>query len=182
MPDCGIKFVDFRNNHRLGCSRDYQVFQNELLPLLENIHGETRHVGKTPRRYPQTKKAEAELVQLRGRLKRAVDREDYEKPPACAIRSRRWKKFDPACGLALAGRRASAKPQAADLEQGTSREMPPVWTTGDRSSDRDRQRQEEGKALLPRLRPEAGSAQAAAIEPHRLRAIDDRAACRRVSR
>jgi protein arginine kinase activator len=77
-PDCGIKFVDFRNNHRLGCSRDYQVFQAELLPLLENIHGETRHVGKTPRRYPQTKKAEVELVQLRQRLKRAVDREDYE--------------------------------------------------------------------------------------------------------
>jgi protein arginine kinase activator len=77
-PDCGIKFVDFRNNHRLGCSRDYQVFQTELMPLLENIHGETKHCGKTPRRYPQTKKAEAELMQLRQRLKRAVDREDYE--------------------------------------------------------------------------------------------------------
>jgi protein arginine kinase activator len=77
-PDCGIKFVDFRNNHRLGCSRDYQVFQTELMPLLENIHGDTRHVGKTPRRYPQTKKAEAELVQLRQRLKRAVEREEYE--------------------------------------------------------------------------------------------------------
>src|SRR5260370_16286004 len=77
-PDCGIKFVDFRNNHRLGCSRDYQVFQAELMPLLENIHGETRHCGKTPRRYPQTKKAEAELLQLRQRLKRAVEREDYE--------------------------------------------------------------------------------------------------------
>ncbi|MBM3997293.1 MAG: DNA helicase UvrBC [Planctomycetes bacterium] len=77
-PDCGIKFVDFRNSHRLGCSRDYQVFQAELTPLLENIHGDTRHCGKTPRRYPQTKKAEAELVQLRQRLKRAVDREDYE--------------------------------------------------------------------------------------------------------
>ncbi len=77
-PDCGIKFVDFRNNHRLGCSRDYQVFQAELMPLLENIHGETRHVGKTPRRYPQTKQAEAELTQLRQRLKRAVEREDYE--------------------------------------------------------------------------------------------------------
>jgi protein arginine kinase activator len=77
-PDCGIKFVDFRNNHRLGCSRDYQVFSAELMPLLENIHGDTRHCGKTPRRFPQTKKAEAELVQLRQRLKRAVEREDYE--------------------------------------------------------------------------------------------------------
>jgi protein arginine kinase activator len=77
-PDCGIKFVDFRNSHRLGCSRDYQVFHAELMPLLENIHGDTRHCGKTPRRYPQTKQAEAELLQLRQRLKRAVEREDYE--------------------------------------------------------------------------------------------------------
>src|SRR5258708_17453047 len=77
-PDCGIKFIDFRNNHRLGCSRDYQVFHAELMPLLENIHGDTRHCGKTPRRYPQTKQAEAELLQLRQRLKRAVEREDYE--------------------------------------------------------------------------------------------------------
>jgi len=77
-PRCGIKFVDFRNSHRLGCPQDYEVFRTELTPLLENIHGEPRHCGKTPRRYPQTKKAEAELVQLRSRLKRAVDREDYE--------------------------------------------------------------------------------------------------------
>ncbi|MBI2805218.1 MAG: UvrB/UvrC motif-containing protein [Planctomycetes bacterium] len=77
-PECGLKFIDFRNNHRLGCARDYQVFRNELMPLLENIHGDTRHIGKTPRRYPQTKLAEAELLQLRQRLKRAVEREDYE--------------------------------------------------------------------------------------------------------
>lgn len=77
-PDCGIKFVDFRNNHRLGCARDYDVFRTELMPLLENIHGETRHCGKTPRNYPKTKQAEAELTQLRQRLKRAVEREDYE--------------------------------------------------------------------------------------------------------
>ncbi len=77
-PDCGIKFVDFRNNHRLGCSRDYDVFRAELMPLLENIHGETRHCGKTPRNFPKNKQAEAEMTQLRQRLKRAVDREDYE--------------------------------------------------------------------------------------------------------
>lgn len=77
-PRCGIKFVDFRNSHRLGCPDDYEVFRNELMPLLESIHGETKHCGKTPRRRPQTKITEAELVQLRQRLKRAVEREDYE--------------------------------------------------------------------------------------------------------
>ncbi len=77
-PHCGIKFVDFRNSGRLGCSHDYDLFREELTPLLENIHGETRHCGKVPRRYPQTKKNETELAQLRGRLKQAITREDYE--------------------------------------------------------------------------------------------------------
>ena len=49
-PHCGIKFVEFRNSGRLGCPHDYDEFREELMPLLENIHGETRHVGKTPRR------------------------------------------------------------------------------------------------------------------------------------
>src|ERR1700687_2850890 len=44
---CGRKFVDFRNTGRLGCPHDYQAFREELTPLLENIHGETRHCGKT---------------------------------------------------------------------------------------------------------------------------------------
>ena len=39
-PVCGIRFVEFRNTGRLGCPHDYQEFREELLPLLENIHGE----------------------------------------------------------------------------------------------------------------------------------------------
>ena len=74
-PMCGIKFVEFRNSGRLGCPHDYQEFRTELMPLLENIHGETRHVGKTPRRRPKT---QSELIQLRKRLQQAVTREAYE--------------------------------------------------------------------------------------------------------
>src|SRR6185369_5737226 len=61
-PLCGIKFVEFRNSGRLGCPHDYQEFREDLLPLLENIHGETKHCGKTPRRQPQNKQTQAELV------------------------------------------------------------------------------------------------------------------------
>lgn len=85
-PSCGLKFVDFRNTGRLGCPNDYKSFRDDLMPLLENIHGETRHVGKTPRRFPQAKKTEAELTQLRSRLKQAVTREDYEE----AAKLRDW--------------------------------------------------------------------------------------------
>lgn len=75
---CGLKFVDFRNTGRLGCPHDYQEFREELTPLLENIHGETRHCGKTPRRLPQSKQMQSELIQLRKQLLQAVNKEAYE--------------------------------------------------------------------------------------------------------
>jgi len=77
-PVCGLKFVEFRNSGRLGCPHDYQEFREELVPLLENIHGETRHVGKTPRRLPQNKQTQSELMQLRKQLQQAVHKEAYE--------------------------------------------------------------------------------------------------------
>jgi protein arginine kinase activator len=77
-PVCGIKFVEFRNSGRLGCPNDYQEFHEELTPLLDNIHGEVRHCGKTPRRLPQNKQTQTELIQLRKQLQLAVTREAYE--------------------------------------------------------------------------------------------------------
>jgi protein arginine kinase activator len=77
-PVCGVKFVEFRNSGRLGCPHDYQEFREELLPLLESIHGDTKHMGKTPRRLPQTKQTQSELTQLRKQLHQAVTREAYE--------------------------------------------------------------------------------------------------------
>jgi protein arginine kinase activator len=85
-PECGIKFVEFRNSGRLGCPHDYQEFREELVPLLENIHGEVRHCGKTPRRLPQNKQTQSELMQLRKQLQQAVKREAYEE--AASIRDK----------------------------------------------------------------------------------------------
>jgi protein arginine kinase activator len=86
---CGIKFVDFRNSGRLGCPHDYQEFREELAPLLENIHGETRHCGKTPRRLPQSKQTQSELIQLRKQLLSAVNKEAYEEAAKLRDRIRR---------------------------------------------------------------------------------------------
>jgi len=75
---CGVKFVEFRNTGRLGCPHDYEAFREELLPLVESIHGDTQHVGKSPRRLPKTKSDQIELADLRKRLQKAVLEEDYE--------------------------------------------------------------------------------------------------------
>jgi protein arginine kinase activator len=75
---CQITFLEFRNSGRLGCPYDYEVFRDELMPLLENIHGETRHSGKVPKRAPRNTQQQTALIQLRNELKRAVAAEDYE--------------------------------------------------------------------------------------------------------
>lgn len=75
---CGMTFREFRKNGRLGCAHDYDAFRNELVPLLENIHGESQHVGKSPRRSPTGTSTQSQLVRLQGQLKAAVADERYE--------------------------------------------------------------------------------------------------------
>ncbi len=86
-PVCGIKFVEFRNSGRLGCPNDYQEFRDELVPLLENIHGDPpRHNGKVPHRHPRNKQTQGELTHLREKLRLAVNSEAYEE--AARLRDR----------------------------------------------------------------------------------------------
>jgi len=81
-PDCGIKFMEFRAEGRLGCPQDYRVFSAGLLPLLQHYHGATRHVGKVARR-PE---GAGQRLRLRTRLRAAIAREDYEE--AARLRDR----------------------------------------------------------------------------------------------
>lgn len=77
-PSCGITFKEFRAQGRLGCPHDYIAFEDELLPLLENIHGETEHCGKVPKRAPDSSQRQFQLIKLRGELRTAVEEERYE--------------------------------------------------------------------------------------------------------
>lgn len=78
-PVCGMTLPEFRKTGRLGCAHDYDVFRDELMPLLENIHEQTRHIGKRPRRAPRSSEQQLHLVKLRNDLKKAISTEDYEK-------------------------------------------------------------------------------------------------------
>lgn len=78
-PVCGITFHDFRSQGRLGCPHDYVFFQKELQPLVLNIHGESQHVGKQPKRTHGDTDQKTELIRLRREMKTAVSEEDYEK-------------------------------------------------------------------------------------------------------
>jgi protein arginine kinase activator len=75
-PACGVKYMEFRAEGRLGCPHDYEVFRAGLVPLLQRIHRAERHVGKRPRRRPTA--LQAQIVELRSKLRAAVAAEDYE--------------------------------------------------------------------------------------------------------
>jgi len=78
-PSCGITYQEFRSKGRLGCPQDYIVFETQLMGLLENIHGETEHRGKLPKRAPGASQKQYEVIRLRNDLNEAVEEENYEK-------------------------------------------------------------------------------------------------------
>src|SRR5262245_3303108 len=78
-PVCGITFYEFRNQGRLGCPHDYVCFERELTPLIANIHGESRHVGKRPRGHEGGTDERTELIRLRRELFEATQKEHYER-------------------------------------------------------------------------------------------------------
>ena len=90
---CGIKFVEFRNHGRLGCPHDYDAFKEDLSPLIESVHGDTRHVGKVPQRLPRAQAALPEIAKLRRALIKAVSDEAYEEAAQLRDRIRQLEEY-----------------------------------------------------------------------------------------
>jgi protein arginine kinase activator len=78
-PMCGITFLEFRKQGRLGCPNDYTFFGEELAPLIMNIHGDSQHKGKTPLRMGGDSSRRTELIRLRREMKESIDNEQYER-------------------------------------------------------------------------------------------------------
>jgi protein arginine kinase activator len=79
-PDCGFTLDRLRKEGTLGCPRDYEVFEQGLMPLIERAHnGGTTHCGKVPEKAPGATKKIAGLTALRQQLDAAIRSEDYER-------------------------------------------------------------------------------------------------------
>lgn len=78
-PNCGLTYADFKRRGRLGCSECYVAFQSKLNPLLKRIHGSDHHVGKIPAKVKRGVAAVSKLQELRLKLKKAIEIEEFEK-------------------------------------------------------------------------------------------------------
>jgi protein arginine kinase activator len=85
-PSCGYAFSDFKKMGRLGCADCYEAFEAQLVVLLRQVHGSTQHRGKTPTQLGERAMIRRELLDLKDELKRAVQKEDFER--AAVIRDR----------------------------------------------------------------------------------------------
>ena len=75
---CGMTFEDFMSEGKAGCPRCYDTFADELERTIAQIHGGTRHIGKTPEKYREMHEREDKVASLRTKLNEAVKAENYE--------------------------------------------------------------------------------------------------------
>ena len=77
-PACGVKYMEFRSQGRLGCPQDYDTFHRGLEPILKRVHRAVRHTGKRPPHHEANRRGQHDLFELHRRLHQAIDGERYE--------------------------------------------------------------------------------------------------------
>jgi len=89
--ECGMDYEEFLNTGGFGCSNCYEVFQEKIEPLLKQLHGDTKYLGKKSGndfKKLEVNKINDEVVEdknsnkidvLKEQLKQAIKVEDYEK-------------------------------------------------------------------------------------------------------
>jgi len=77
-PECGFTIEDFQKVRRFGCGNCYQVFSDELAPMLRGMHKGANHVGKVPEGLMESHYRRQRLEELRTKLDQAISSENYE--------------------------------------------------------------------------------------------------------
>ena len=84
-PSCGLTSKDFKKTGRLGCSHCYEAFSDKLEPLMAKLHKGIEHAGKSPE-VIEERVPEPDIDELREKMQKAVDLEEYEE--AAVLRDR----------------------------------------------------------------------------------------------
>jgi protein arginine kinase activator len=83
---CGTTLTDLKESGLVGCSNCYQVFAEYLESLLAGGAEPAEHLGKIPRRGPETDNLRHEILRLQRMLRELVECERFEE--AAGVRDR----------------------------------------------------------------------------------------------
>ncbi|MBQ9757247.1 MAG: UvrB/UvrC motif-containing protein [Clostridia bacterium] len=75
---CGTTRSRFLKTGKPGCSKCYTVFEELLMRPLKQIHGSTKHTGKTPSQLSRTFETEDQIAALQAKLDDAVSKQNFE--------------------------------------------------------------------------------------------------------
>lgn len=93
-PTCSFTYNNFKKAGRLGCGDCYDAFKAQLAPLLRRIHGADRHVGKVPLRIGKTVNDTRTLQELKLKMEKAIQSEEFEEAAKLRDRIRALEKRD----------------------------------------------------------------------------------------
>lgn len=78
---CGSSFHDIVKDGKIGCAECYRTFYDNLLPMLQRIHGRIQHNGKTSAKaghIQQEESLEEKIERLKNDMNEAVSHQDFE--------------------------------------------------------------------------------------------------------
>lgn len=87
---CGNTFDDFLNTGEFGCSNCYNIFEDRITPILKNLQGASKHIGRGYKKITSkdnlkeniveksSNKEENKLEKLKKDLQKAIKEERYE--------------------------------------------------------------------------------------------------------
>lgn len=77
-PCCGSTFSDIVRSGKVGCAQCYDTFRERLLPTIQRMHGNTKHMGRVPSTASPRAQAASKLEQVREQLQKAIEEENFE--------------------------------------------------------------------------------------------------------
>ena len=78
-PNCYSTYDEYKKTGKLGCSKCYEAFKDELKPDVKNIYGYDEYIGKVPKKVDGDIYISNEIRVLKSDLIRAIEKEEYEK-------------------------------------------------------------------------------------------------------
>lgn len=79
-PKCKLTFNDFQRIGKFGCAQCYSAFSTRLDSIFRRVHsGNTKHIGKIPKRKGGSLHIKKEIEQYRKQLQVHIEREEFEK-------------------------------------------------------------------------------------------------------
>lgn len=78
-PKCNSTYKNFRDTGRLGCDQCYLTFKEQVVPIIQKIHGYTDHIGKVPKKSGAKLRMKNKIRGLRIELNKCIQTEEFEK-------------------------------------------------------------------------------------------------------